>query len=202
MKRALLAAAALTLSLPSAALAEAWQIDTAHTTSGFEVTHMLVSTVRGGFDKTTGTVDINEKDVTKSTLDITIDAASVNTRNADRDKHLRTADFFDVEKHPQITFKSTKVEKGKAKDKLKVTGDLTIRGISKPVVLDVTYTGKQVATPWGSTVRGATAVGKINRKDWDIQWNKTLDAGGLALSNEVTLVIDAELTAPAAPKTN
>jgi len=196
MKSALLAAA-LTLSLPTAALAEPWQIDAAHTSSGFEVTHMLVSTVRGQFDKTTGTVDINDKDLTKSTLDITIDASSVNTRNADRDKHLRTADFFDVEKHPQITFKSTKVEKGKAKDKLKVTGDLTIRGITKPVVLDVTYTGKQVASPWGQMVRGANAVGKINRKDWDIVWNKTLDAGGLTVSNEVTLVIDAELNQPA-----
>ena len=197
MKRALLAAAALTLSLPTAALAEPWQIDSAHTSSGFEVTHMLVSTVRGQFDKTTGTVDINDKDLTKSTLDITIDASSVNTRNADRDKHLRTADFFDVEKHPQITFKSTKVEKGKAKDKLKVTGDLTIRGITKTVVLDVTYTGKQVASPWGQMVRGASAVGTINRKDWDIVWNKTLDAGGLTVSNEVTLVIDAELNQPA-----
>lgn len=204
MKRALLAAAAFTLSFPATALAEVWEIDSSHTSSGFEVTHLLVSTVRGQFEKTTGTIDIDDKDLTKSKLDITIDASSVNTRNADRDKHLRTAEFFDVEKHPQITFKSTKVEKGKAKDKLKVTGDLTMRGITKPVVLDVTYTGKQVVSPWGSTVRGASATGKINRKDWEISWNKALDAGGLAVSNEVTLVIDAELVQPppAAPKTN
>ena len=204
MKRALLAASALALSLPTAAFAETWEIDSSHTTSAFEVTHMLVSTVRGQFDKTTGTLDIDDKDLTKSTLDITIDASSVNTRNADRDKHLRTAEFFDVEKHPQITFKSTKVEKGKKKDQLKVAGDLTIRGITKPVVLDVTYTGKQVASPWGKTVRGASAIGKINRKDWDIIWNTKLDAGGLAVSNEVTLIIDAEFNqpTPGAAKTN
>lgn len=195
MKRALIASALLAFSAP--AFAETWEIDSSHTTSAFEVTHMMLSTVRGQFDKTTGSLEIDDKDLTKSKLDITIDAASVNTRNADRDKHLRSAEFFDVEKHPNITFKSNKVEKN-GKNKLKVSGDLTIRGVAKPVVLDVTYTGKQQASPWGTNVRAASAVGKINRKDWDITWNKTLDGGGVVVSNEVSLVIDAEFTQPIA----
>src|SRR5688500_18738152 len=177
MTRSLAAALALAVSLPVSAFAATWDVDTTHTTSGFTVTHMLVSTVRGQFDKTTGTVEIDDKDVTKSKLDITIDASSVNTRNADRDKHLAGPDFFDAAKHPSITFQSTQVEKTKAKDKLKVTGDLTIRGVTKPVVLDVTYTGKDVKSPWGATVRGANAVGTINREDFEITWNKTLDGG-------------------------
>ena len=197
MKRVL--AAVVALSFPVSALAAPWDVDTAHTTAGFEVTHMLVSKVRGHFSNVSGVVDIDDKDLTKSSLDIAIDASTIDTRNADRDKHLRSEDFFDVAKHPSLTFKSTKVEKA-GKGKLKVTGDLTMRGVTKPVVLDVVYTGLEAKTPWGTTVRGASATTKINRKDWGILWNKTLDAGGLALSDEVLLQIDTELVQRAEKK--
>ena len=199
MKRLLAAAALFAVALPASALAGTWEIDSSHTSSGFQVTHLVVSKVRGQFAKTTGTVEIDDKDVTKSTLDIVIDASSIDTGNDDRDKHLRSADFFDVAKHPNITFKSTKVAKA-GKGKLKVTGDLTIRGVTKPVTLDVDYSGKEVKTPWGATVRAASATGKINRKDFDITWNKSLDGGGLVVSDEVKLQIEAELVAKAPEK--
>lgn len=192
MTRAL-AAAALALSFPASALAAStWEVDNSHTTAGFEVTHMMVTKVRGHFEKVAGTIEIDDKDVTKSRVDVTIEAASIDTRNDDRDKHLRSADFFDVEKHPNITFKSTKVEKA-GKDKLKVTGDLTMRGVTKPVTLDVVYTGKELKNPWGGAVRAASATGKLNRKEWGLEWNKSLEAGGVLVSDEVTLQIDAEL---------
>jgi polyisoprenoid-binding protein YceI len=199
MKR-VLAAATVAFLVPAFASAETWNIDPDHTSSTFEVTHLLVSKVRGGFGATTGTIDINDKDLTKSKLDVVIDASSISTGNADRDKHLRGEDFFWVEKHPKLTFVSTKVEKGKGKDNYKVTGDLTMRGITKPVTLDVSYTGQETKTPWGTVVRGASATATINRKDWSIIWNKTLDGGGLTVSDNVKLMIDAEFNSkPAAP---
>lgn len=191
MTRALVAAFAA-LALPASSLASTWEIDASHTTAGFEVTHMMISKVRGHFGKVAGTIDIDDKDLTKSRLDVTIDASSIDTRNEDRDKHLRNADFFDTAKHPNITFKSTKVKKA-GKDKLAVTGDLTMRGVTKPVTLDVVYTGKELKNPWGQPVRAASATAKINRKDWGFVWNKSLDAGGLLVSDEVTIQIDAEL---------
>lgn len=201
MKR-VLAAATVAFLVPAFSSAETWTIDPIHTSSGFEVTHLLVSKVRGEFGDTTGTIDINDKDLAKSKVDVVIDASSIDTRNADRDKHLRSEDFFWVEKHPKVTFVSTKVEKGKGKGKgnYKVTGDLTMRGVTKPVTLDVSYTGQELKTPWGSVVRGASATATINRKDWGIIWNKTFDGGGITVSDTVKLIIEAEFNtkAPAA----
>ena len=199
MKR-ILAAATVAFLVPAFAGAETWTLDPDHTTSTFEVTHLLVSKVRGQFGDTTGTIDIDDKDLTKSKVDVVIDAASISTGNDDRDKHLRSEDFFWVEKHPKVTFVSTKVEKAKGKASYKVTGDLTMRGVTKPVTLDVSYTGQELKTPWGSVVRGASATATINRKDWGILWNKTFDGGGITVSDNVKLIIDAEFNMKAPEK--
>ena len=168
-----------------------WEIDTAHTASQFSVRHMMVATVRGHFEKTTGTVVLDEDDITRSQIDVTIDAASISTRNADRDTHLRSAEFFDVEKFPNLTFKSTKIEKDG--DGLKITGDLTMRGVTRPVTLDVEPISPPAKNPWGQTVRGVSATGKLNRKEWGLGWNQVLETGGVLVGDEVKLVIDAEL---------
>jgi polyisoprenoid-binding protein YceI len=180
-----------TTGFAGAALAGDWDVDSSHSAAQFGVKHMMISTVRGSFEKMTGTVKVDDKDVTKSVIDITIDAKSINTRDAKRDEHLRTPDFFDVAKHPSITFKSKKIEKA-AGNKLKITGDLTMRGVTKPVTLTAEVSNP-VKSPWGQTVRGVSASGKINRKDWGLTWNKVLEAGGVAVGEEVELQIDAEL---------
>lgn len=196
--------AVLSTGLAAGAHASDWVIDPAHTASQFSVKHMMVSTVRGVFEKTTGTVMIDDKDPTKSKIDVTIDAASVNTREPKRDGHLKSPDFFDVANHPNITFKSTKIEKA-GKDKFKVTGDLTIRGVTKSVVLDVDGPSAEIKNPWGGLVRGLTATCKINRHDFKLDWQKPLEkAGGMLVGDDVNIEIDAELNpkppaAPAAP---
>lgn len=189
-RTALLAAAAL-LTASSTAFASEWDIDPSHTASQFSVRHMMISTVRGQFGKTTGTVTLDDKDITKSKIDVTIDVASIDTREPKRDDHLRSPDFFDVANHPTMTFKSTKIVKsGRA---LKVTGDLTMRGVTKPVTLENVVITDAVKTPWGGLARGVTATGKLNRKDFGLTWNKALEAGGVLIGEEVEIVIDAEL---------
>lgn len=178
------------VAVPAAAETSEWSVDAAHTRIGFSVTHMVVSEVDGEFKKATGKVLLDEADLTKSSVELEIDAASVDTGNADRDAHLRNGDFFDVEKHPKITFKSTQIKKaGKA---YKVTGNLTIRGVTKPVTLDVEIT-QAVTNPWGKQVRGVKVKGKINRQDFGVAWNKALDKGGLVVGQEVTFNIKLEL---------
>lgn len=189
---AVTAATAATLSFPALASASTWDLDGAHTTAAFSVTHMMLTTVRGDFQKTTGTVELDEKDVTKSKVEATIDASTVDTRVADRDKHLRSQDFFWVEKYPTITFKSTKVEKA-GEGKLRVRGDLTIRGVTKPIVLDVTGPSKEITSPWGTPVRSLHATTKIKRSEFGLTWNKALESGGVLVGDEVTIDIDAEL---------
>ncbi len=187
--------------LASSAFAGEWTLDSAHSSAQFSVKHMMVSTVRGEFQKISGTVSVDEKDVTKSKVNVTIDPASINTRQEKRDEHLRSADFFDVAQYPTMTFVSTKVQKGKA-GKLKVTGDLTMHGVTKPVTLDVDALSKPVKNPWGQTVLGFSATGKLNRKDFGLNWNKGLEAGGVLVGDEIALVLDGELNeaapAPAA----
>jgi len=184
-----LAAAVLAPALAWADVAT-WNIDTAHTEAGFSVRHLVISTVKGNFGKTTGTVKLDSADLTKSSVEATIDVASVNTRNEDRDKHLKSPDFFDVAKFPSMTFKSTKVEK--AGDGLKVTGDLTMKGVTKPVVLTVAGPTGEVKDPWGNTRRGLQARGKVNRQDFGVTWSKVVEAGPV-VGDEVTIEIDAEL---------
>jgi polyisoprenoid-binding protein YceI len=173
-------------------IAATYSIDPSHTTAGFGVKHLMVSTVRGQFDKVAGTVQIDGADVTRSSVDVTIEAASVNTRDAKRDEHLRSADFFDVAKYPAITFRSTRIEKS-ADGKLLATGNLTLHGVTKPVTLTVDALTAPSKAPWGSTVRGVNATGKLSRKDFGLVWNKALETGGVAVGDEVQLTIDAEL---------
>ncbi len=183
---------AFTALFPMTAFATPWDIDPTHTAAQFTVKHMMVSNVRGEFQNVTGTVEIDEGDLTKSKIDVVIEAASINTRVEKRDEHLRSADFFDVARHPKLTFKSTKIEKDKD-GRLLVTGALTIRGISKAVTLTVSTLTPPVKNPWGQIVRGVSATGKVNRKDFGLSWNKTLETGGLLVGDEIELQIDAEL---------
>jgi len=194
-------AASAVLCSPALAQASSWDIDPAHTAIEFSVKHMMVSTVKGQFEKVKGTLDLDDRDVTRSTVEVTIDLNSVNTHEPKRDGHLKSADFFDTAKYPNATFKSTKVQKA-GKNKLKVTGDLNLHGVTKPVVLEVEGPTDAFKSPFGTTVRGVHATAKIDRKDFGIVWNKELDSGGVLVGNEVTLDLSAELsekTAPPAP---
>jgi polyisoprenoid-binding protein YceI len=196
MKR--FAAAVLALA-PLAALAEptTWNIDPAHTQTMFTVRHMVITSVKGQFDKTTGTLTVDDKDVTKASVEATIDAASVNTRVANRDNDLRSPNFFDVAKYPTITFKSTKVEKA-GEGKLKVTGDLTMHGVTKPVVLDVEGPTPAIKDMQGKQRRGLNASTTLHRKDFGLTWNKMVEAGPV-VGDEVKIEIEAELV-PAGDK--
>jgi len=197
MKRLALAV----LLLPSLALAEAatWNIDPSHTQANFTVRHMVISNVKGEFQSTKGVVKIDDKDLAKSMVDVTIDAASIHTREDKRDAHLRSPDFFDVERYPTITFKSTKVEKAGG-DRYKVTGDLTMHGVTKPVVLDAALT-PEVKGMMGEVRRGAQATTRVNRQEYGLKWNKMLEAGPL-VGDDVAIEINAELIkAPADGKT-
>jgi len=156
------------------------------------VRHQMVSNVKGSFDKYTGTVDINDKDITKSKVEVSIDTNSINTNVQKRDEHLRSADFFDVANFPTMTFVSKKVVKA-GKDKLKVTGYLTLHGVTKEVVLDVEGPSKESRDPMGKTRSGATASTKINRKDFGLVWNKVLETGGVAVGEEVAISLEIEM---------
>ena len=171
--------------------ATTWEADSAHSSAGFAVRHMGVSTVRGTFGKTEATVTLDPTDVTKSTVSATIDAKTINTQNEKRDGHLKSADFFDTGKHPNITFKSTKVEQA-GEGKLKVTGDLTMKGVTKPVVLDVTGPSKPV-TVMGAERSAVSATTRLSRKDWGLTWNKALETGGVMVSDEVDVTLDLQL---------
>ncbi|MFN7986003.1 MAG: YceI family protein [Thermoanaerobaculia bacterium] len=190
-----LAAALGAAALP--ALAETWTADTAHSSVGFAVRHMMVSNVKGSFDKFTASVDGDPADPASARISAKIEVASVNTREPKRDDHLRSGDFFDAAKFPEMTFASTKVEKVSA-NRAKVTGNLSLRGVTKPVVLDVEYTAP-VKNPWGKTVVGATATGKVNRQDFGVSWSKSLDGGGVVVGDEVTIQLELELIRQDAP---
>jgi polyisoprenoid-binding protein YceI len=153
---------------------------------------MMVSNVKGEFATYSGTIDIDEKDVTKSSVKVTIDTASIDTRIAKRDEHLRSADFFNVATFPTMTFVSKKVQKITV-DHLSVTGDLTIRGVTKEVVLDVTNFTQPVLDPTKKIRRGASAMTKINRKDFGLAWNKVMETGGVVVGEEVTIALEIEM---------
>lgn len=189
--------AVVAFQIPALARAANYDIDTAHSSAGFAVRHLAVSNVRGEFAKVTGVVEYDAKDLSKTRVEATLDAASVTTRDPKRDEHLKSADFFDVAQYPVITFKSTKVEK--ASQGLKVKGDLTLHGVTRPVVLDVQGPTPEVKDPWGNVRAGASATAKINRKDFGMSFNKTLDSGGLVVGDEVAITIDVELVKKAAP---
>jgi polyisoprenoid-binding protein YceI len=180
------------LSLPAAAGTTNWQIDPQHSSAQFSVRHMAISTVRGAFNKVTGTIALDDKDITKSTVDVTIDATTVDTHEPNRDNDIRSDKFFDVAHYPSITFKSKKVEQV-APGKLKVTGDLTIRGTTKEVVLDVEGPTAPIKDSWGNQRTAANATTKINRQDFGVKWNTTLDNGGVVVSDDVSINIDVEM---------
>ena len=171
-----------------------WQFDAGHTHIGFTGRHLMVATVRGQFEMFSGTVEFDEHDLTRSKADIQIEAASVNTHNVQRDEHFRSADFFDVEHYPTITFKSKRVIMHDEHHG-QLIGDLTIRNITREVVLDGEYSGVS-QTPWNTYSAGFSLHAKVNRKDWGLNWNMVLAGGGLVASDEITLIIDLELTSP------
>ena len=169
----------------------AWTIDNGHSAVIFSARHMMLSTVRGRFHNFTGTVDFNEADPTQSSVDIQIDVTSIETRDEKRDGHLKSADFFEVEKYPTMTFKSTKVEK-LGENHGKLHGDLTIKDITKPVTLDVEYHGLAKA-PWGTTSAGFAGKTSIDRKDWGLTWNVALETGGILVGDKINIEIDLEV---------
>ncbi len=193
MKKLILSATALiALAMPLVASASTWNIDPDHSSVGFKVRHLMVSNVKGTFDKHTGVLDLDDKDITKSKVTVTIDTNSVNTNVPKRDEHLRGADFFDVAKYPTMTFVSKKVAKA-GKNGFKVTGDLTLHGITRPVVLNVEGFSKESKDPWGNIRRGTTATTTINRKDFGLVWNTALETGGVAVGEEITITLEVEM---------
>jgi polyisoprenoid-binding protein YceI len=169
----------------------AWTIDTVHSHIGFNVRHMVVSTVRGQFSKFSGTLNFDEANPTNSSVEAVVETASINTHDANRDNHLRSADFFDTEKYPTTTFKSTSIEK--SGDDYKVTGDLTLHGVTRPITFAVEYSGV-IKDPYGLQRAGFSAKSKINRKDYGLTWNNLLETGGAVVSDEVKLELDFEAT--------
>jgi polyisoprenoid-binding protein YceI len=177
-----------------------WQIDNAHSEIQFKVRHMMVSWAKGSFENFSGTINLDEQNPENTTVDIQIDAASISTRQADRDAHLRSPDFFDAPNHPYITFKSNKVQQT-GPNTAKLLGDLTIRGITKPVTLDVSYEG-QHKSPFGPFLAaGFSAETVISRKEWGLTWNSMIEGGGVLVSDDVHISIELELNKAAEPET-
>ena len=176
-----------------------WTIDPAHAEIGFAVRHLMIATVRGRFGAVSGTVTVDEENPHNSKLDVTVDVNSIDTRQEMRDNHLRSADFFDVENHPTMHFLSKRIE-GDVHGEFRVVGDLTIRGITREVALTATLEGR-TRDPWGNERAGFSATGKINRRDFGLNWNQALETGGVMVGDEVKLTIDVELVHQAAKTT-
>jgi polyisoprenoid-binding protein YceI len=185
------------MALEATAATTTWQIDPAHTAAQFAVKHMMISTVRGEFKNVTGTVVWDDQDVTKSTVNVTIDTKTVNTGEEKRDQDLKSDKFFDVANFSTMTFVSKKVEANGA-GKLKVTGDLTIRGVTKEVVLNVEGPTAAIKDPWGNTRSAASATTQVNRQDFGVKWNANLDGGGVVVGDTVAITIDLEMIKQAA----
>lgn len=167
-----------------------WTVDPAHSSLEFSAKHMMVTTVRGQFTQFTAEIEADPTDLTDSNIAFTVDVASVDTRNADRDTHLRSADFFDVEKYPQMTFKATKIA-SKGHNEYDVTGDLTIKDVTHPATFTMTFEG-QHKDPWGNEKAGFTGEAKLSRKDWGLTWNVALEAGGVLVSDQIKVTLDIQ----------
>ena len=167
-----------------------WVIDPVHTTIEFAVKHMMVTTVRGRFGQVSGKIELDEEDLTRSSAEVTIPVASIDTREEQRDAHLRSADFFDAENHPNMTFRTKNIERV-GDDEYRVTGDLTIRGVTREVVLDARLEGR-AKKPTGEEVIGLTASTAIDRQDFGLKWNVALEAGGFMVSNRVQISLDVQ----------
>jgi polyisoprenoid-binding protein YceI len=187
----ILIALALMLATPLAASADTWQIDPVHSTIGFTVRHMTISSVKGQFDKFAGTITADGTDPASASIDATIDTSSIDTRSADRDADLKGANFLDVAKYPTMTFKSKKIEAA-GPGKFNVIGDLTLHGVTKEVTLAVEVPGDPIKDPWGNTRAGASATTTISRKDFGLVWNKMIEAGGAVVGDAVSVEINLE----------
>ena len=183
--------ACLALAIPAIAGAATYQLDPVHSSIQFKIRHLTVSNVTGTFNKFKGAASIEGEDLATLKVEVTIDAASIDTGHQKRDEHLRTPDFLDVAKYPTITFVSKKVMKGDP-GKLKITGDLTIHGVTREITVDLEGPTSEVKDPWGGFRRGATATARIDRRDFGITWNTALDSGGMLVGNEVTIYVDVE----------
>jgi polyisoprenoid-binding protein YceI len=175
-----------------------WNLDTVHSGINFSVRHMVVSKVRGRFAKFTGNVELDESDLSRSVVEATIDASSIDTGTAQRDDHLKSADFFDVEHFPQIGFRSTGIEKVGG-DRYRLTGELTIRDVSREIALDVEYGGRG-KDPWGNERVGFTAKGSLDRKDFGLKWNQALETGGVLVSDRVEIELELQAVKAAIAK--
>lgn len=176
--------------------ATTWQLDSAHSSAHFSVRHMMISNVKGQFSGISGTAVLDLEDLTRSSVDVTIDVQTINTLDQQRDAHLKGPDFFDVEKYPTMHFRSTKVEV-EDEGELRVTGDLTLHGTTKPVVLHVEGPTEAVKDPWGYQRRGATATTKIHRSDFGLNFNALLETGGAVVGDEIRISLDVEFVRPA-----
>src|SRR6202521_4837061 len=168
-----------------------WNIDPAHSVAEFKVKHMMISNVKGHFAKVTGRLTLDESDLTKSKVETEIEAASIETRDAQRDAHLKSADFLDVEKLPKLSFNSTRISLVRDGE-LTVEGDLTIHGVTRKVVFTVEGPTPPTKDPWGNTRVGVSATTKINRKDYGLTWNVALETGGILVGDEVTITLDVQ----------
>jgi polyisoprenoid-binding protein YceI len=167
-----------------------WEIDPAHSSANFSIRHMMIAKVNGGFTRISGKLRLNPKDLSKSSIEALIDSASIDTREQKRDEHLRSADFFDVQKYPTITFNSKRVEKSSGE--IRVTGDLTLHGVTKEIVLTVEGMDSEMKDPWGNVKIGASATTRIKRKDFGLSWNAALEAGGMLVGDDVTITLDIQ----------
>lgn len=168
-----------------------WNIDPVHSVAEFKVRHMMISNVKGQFTGVTGVLTLDETNVTNSLIEASIEAASINTRDAQRDAHLKSADFFEVEKYPTLSFRSTRVS-GAADGTLAVAGELSMHGVTREVVFTAEEPAAPRKDPWGNTRLGVSATTKINRKDYGLTWNAALETGGLLVGEEVTITLDVE----------
>ncbi len=167
-----------------------WNVDVSHTNVGFQVKHMMVSKVRGHFTDFEGTIEGNPENLANSSVKFQVNLDSINTSNEDRDNHLRSPDFFEVEEHPHMIFKSTKIT-DKGNNEFDLTGDLTIKGVTKEITFDTVFEGKAV-NPWGQEVVGFTASGKLDRKEFGLTWNQALEAGGFLVGDTIDISIELE----------
>lgn len=191
MKKITITILALIFGITLNAQTTKWNFDNSHTKIGFSVTHMMITDVVGQFNKFNGSVISDKADFTDAKINFTIDVSSINTDNADRDKHLRSADFFDVEKFPNIKFEGTSLKKI-GKGKYKLSGKFTMLGVTKNVTFDTKFSGI-VKDPWGNTRAGFKITGKINRNDWGLKYNSAMDAGGVVIGNQVEILCNVEL---------
>jgi polyisoprenoid-binding protein YceI len=182
---------AMTATAAQQTATSTWNLDPIHSVAEFKVKHMMISNVKGQFTALEGTLNLNESDLTNSYVEASAEAASVSTRDAQRDAHLKSADFFDAEKFPTLSFKSTRISRVEDGE-LAVTGDLTIHGVTRNVIFTVEGPTSPAKDPWGNTRMGLSATTKINRKDFGLNWNAVLETGGILVGDEVTITLDVQ----------